>query len=127
MGENARGPGILGRLGRVGLGSAFITSGIDVAREPGQRAAKVEAAGLPQAELLTRLNGAGMAVAGTALALGIRPRASALALLGLLIPTTLVGHPFWTLEGPARAQQQVQVFKNVAMAGGLLTVIASER
>lgn len=127
MGENHRGPGLLGRLGRAGLGSIFISSGIDVAREPGARVEKVEAAGLPQAELLTRLNGAGMALAGAALALGIRPRTSALALLGMLVPTTLVGHAFWTLEGPARKAQQVQVFKNVAMAGGLLQVIASDR
>lgn len=127
MGENHRGPGLVARLGRLGLASMFISSGLDVAREPGARVQKVEAAGLPQAELLTRLNGAGMALAGAALALGIRPRTSALALLGMLVPTTVVGHPFWTLEGPARAQQQIQVLKNVAMAGGLLQVIGSER
>jgi len=127
MSEKRRGPGILGRVGRGALASAFITSGIDVAREPGARAEKVAGFGIPQAELATRLNGAGMAVAGTALALGIRPRQSALVLLALLVPTTIIGHAFWTLEGPARRAQEVQVFKNLAMAGGLLEVIRSER
>ncbi|MGH7748430.1 MAG: DoxX family protein [Candidatus Dormibacteria bacterium] len=126
MGEEHHDPGLVGRLGRVGLAAIFIQSGIDVAREPGQRVAKVEAMGVPQAELMTRLNGVGMAVAGTALALGIRPRESALALLGLLIPTTLVGHAFWREEGPARRMQQVHVLKNIGIAGGLLTVIAGE-
>ena len=126
MHEERHGPGLVGRLGRIGLASIFIQSGIDVAREPGQRVAKVEAAGLPQAEVLTRLNGVGMAVAGTALALGIRPRESALALLALLIPTTLIGHAFWKEEGPARRMQQVHLLKNVGIAGGLMSVIASE-
>ncbi len=126
MGETRRGAGLMTRLGRVGLGSPFIHSGIDSAVEPGARADKVETAGIPQPELMVRLNGAGMAVAGTTLALGIRPRESAIALLALLVPTTLVGHAFWNLEGPARRMQEVQFFKNIAMAGGLLTVIACE-
>ena len=126
MSERSHGPGVLGRLGRVGLAAIFIRSGLEVAREPGQRVAKVEAMGLPQAELLTRLNGAGMAAAGAALALGIRPRESALVLFALLIPTTLVGHQFWNEEGPARRQQEVHALKNLAMGGGLLVVAAAE-
>jgi uncharacterized membrane protein YphA (DoxX/SURF4 family) len=121
-----RGSGLLARLGRVATASIFITSGIETAREPGARTEKLEAFGLPQPDLLVRLNGAGMAVAGTTLALGIRPRESALTLLALLIPTTVVGHPFWTLEGPARRMQEVQFLKNTAMAGGLMALIALE-
>ena len=124
--QRDRGPGLLARLSRVGLASVFITSGIETAREPGARTEKLEAFGLPQPDLLVRLNGAGMAVAGTTLALGIRPRESALALLALLVPTTVVGHPFWTLEGPARRMQEVQFLKNTAMAGGLMALIALE-
>jgi uncharacterized membrane protein YphA (DoxX/SURF4 family) len=75
---------------------------------------------------MVRLNGGGMVLAGTALALGIKPRLSALALLGLLIPTTIVGHPFWNAEGPARTAQQTQFLKNVSIAGGLLSVAAQE-
>jgi putative oxidoreductase len=125
--DEKRGPGLLGRLGRIGLASIFIQSGIETATNPGGRPAKLEAFGLPQPELLVRLNGGGMAVAGTALALGIKPRLSGLALLALLIPTTVVGHPFWNEEGPARRQQEVHFLKNVSMAGGLLALIASER
>jgi putative oxidoreductase len=119
-------PTVLHRLGRIGIASIFIHSGIDAAFEPGTRPAKLEAVGIPEPELMVRLNGAGMAVAGTTLGLGIRPRESALALLALLVPTTLVGHAFWNEEGPARRMQEVQFLKNVALAGGLLTVIASE-
>lgn len=126
MRDNEGGPTLVRRLGRIGIASIFIHSGIDTAFEPGARPAKLEAVGIPQPELMVRLNGAGMAVAGTALGLGIRPRESALALLALLVPTTLVGHPFWNAEGPARRVQELHFLKNVAIAGGLLTVIACE-
>ena len=126
MSLERHGPGLLGRLGRVALSAIFIRSGLEVAREPGQRVAKVEAMGVPQAELMTRLNGGAMAVAGTALALGIRPRESALVLFALLVPTTIVGHQFWNEEGPARRQQEIHALKNLAMGGGLLVLAAAE-
>jgi putative oxidoreductase len=127
MGEKHLGTRLLRHLGRVGVASAFIKLGLDAAREPGGRPARVEAVGIPQPELMVRLNGAGMVVAGAALALGIRPRESALALLLLLAPTTVVGHPFWNEEDPAaRHAQEVQFLKNASMAGGLLAVIAAK-
>ncbi|HEY2704669.1 MAG TPA: DoxX family protein [Candidatus Dormibacteraeota bacterium] len=126
MREKDGGPTRVRRLGRIGIASIFIHSGIDTATDPGMRPSKLEALGIPQPELMVRLNGAAMAIAGTALGIGIRPRLSALALLGLLVPTTLVGHPFWNEEGPARRMQEVHFLKNVAIAGGLLTVIACE-
>lgn len=40
-----------------------------------------------------------------------------------LVPTTLAGHPFWTIEDPAaRKVQRTQFHKNLAMIGGLLFV-----
>jgi putative oxidoreductase len=127
MGEKHLVTGLLRRLGRAGIGAAFAKLGLDAAREPGGRPSRVEAAGIPRPELMVRLNGAGMVAAGTALALGIRPRTSALALLLLLAPTTAVGHPFWKEEeAPARHAQEVQFLKNLSMAGGLLGVIAAE-
>ncbi len=126
MREKPGGPTRLRRLGRVATASIFIHSGIDSAFEPGPRTGKVEAFGIPQPELMVRLNGAGMAIAGTTLGLGIRPRESALVLLALLVPTTLVAHAFWNAEGPARRMQEVHLLKNVAIAGGLLTEIARD-
>lgn len=72
---------------------------------------------------LARLNGAGMMAAGTAMALGIAPRLSALSLVGMLVPTTLVGHRFWTIEDPQqKGQEQAAFMSNVALMGGLLMV-----
>jgi putative oxidoreductase len=119
---------------RVITGTTYLALGLDVVRDVGGRprvAADMLSAvrrvlPLPADDtLVVRANGAVQAGAGALLAAGIQPRLSALALAGSLVPTTLAGHPFWTLEDRAqRKQQQVQFTKNLAMLGGLLYAVA---
>lgn len=46
-------------------------------------------------------------------------------LAGLLVPTTMAGHPFWNeSDPPTRAQHRIQFLKNLAMVGRLLEVVA---
>jgi putative oxidoreductase len=122
---------------RVLTGSTYVLLGLDAVRAPGGR---VEQAGavlaamrkwvpLPEDdELVVRSNAAVQVAAGTLLALGIAPRLSALALAGSLIPTTLAGHAYWSIEDPAaRKLQRIQFHKNMAMIGGLLFAALDER
>lgn len=67
-----------------------------------------------------------MTVAGAMLALGIAPRTAAAILAGSLVPTTLVGHPFWNEEREVSAAQKIQFTKNLAMLGGLLLIMADD-
>ncbi|GHO67989.1 membrane protein [Ktedonobacter sp. SOSP1-52] len=116
---------MLKTLGRMLLASIFISGGANTFMQPDGRAEKVAAAGIPQPRQAAILNGAVMVVGGSALAAGIAPKLAATALLGALIPTTIVGHPFWKEETPAgKANQQVQFLKNLAAVGGLLLVLA---
>jgi putative oxidoreductase len=116
------------RLSAGTIAAIFIQSGISVFREPGERHRAAAKLGLPQPELLVRLNAAGMAVAGVALAIGIKPRLSALTLAGLLVPTTLGGHRFWEEESEqGRRAQRTQFLKNLAMFGGLLLFATTPR
>jgi putative oxidoreductase len=115
---------------RILTGSTYVLLGFDAWQEPGGRVdlASPVLAGMRKAiplpeddELLVRGNAAVQVVAGTMLALGIAPRLSALALAGSLIPTTLAGHAFWSIEDPTtRKLQRVQFHKNIALIGGLL-------
>jgi uncharacterized membrane protein YphA (DoxX/SURF4 family) len=117
-------------VARLLTGSTFVLLGFDAVREPGARvgqAAPVLAAvrqrvPLPaDDELVVRGNAAVQVLAGMLLAVGRIPRVSALALAGSLIPTTLAGHAYWTVEDPAaRKLQRIQFHKNMAMIGGLL-------
>jgi hypothetical protein len=69
-----------------------------------------------------------MALAGGALALGIAPRLSAAALIGLLVPTTIVGHPFWKIEDKAKRRTAVTgTLNNAAIIGGLMLVRARRK
>ena len=112
-------------LGRICLSGIFILGGADAFKAPGPRTGKVEGAGIPQPETAVKVNGATMVIAGILLALGIAPKAAAGALIGTLIPTTLVGHSFWQEEDPkAQSMQRVQFLKNLGLLGGLLWIIA---
>jgi transmembrane protein len=40
-------------------------------------------------------------------------------LAGFTVLATLLGHPFWTLDGPDRGRQAATFFEHVAIVGGL--------
>lgn len=108
------------------LASMFVAAGADAVRSPGQRTKAAEKLGLPQPELAVRANGAVMTLAGLALGLGYRPKLSALLLLGTLAPVTYGSHAFWEEhDGGARQAQAVEFLRDVAVAGGLLSVIGT--
>lgn len=118
---------VLRRLAKVCLALIFIRGGFDAAQAPGGRPKKVAALGIPEPELAVRANGAVMVAAGSALAFNVAPRLAAAALAASLVPTTLVGHPFWQETEPApRAGQRTQFLKNLGLLGGLLLVIAGK-
>ncbi|HEY6407123.1 MAG TPA: DoxX family protein [Ktedonobacteraceae bacterium] len=106
------------------LSGIYIINGWGAFYKPGGRPKLVAAAGIPRAEQAVVLNGGLMVVAGMLLCLGIAPRVTAALLVGSMIPTTIVGHPFWKEEpGPQRQNQQTQFLKNLSMIGGLLMVL----
>lgn len=111
-------------LGHSILSAIFISGGWSTFVNPDGRAQKVEQAGIPMARQATILNGAVMTLAGSALALDIAPKLSALVLIGSLIPTTYIGHAFWEEDVPtSRAGQRTHFLKNLAIIGGLIAVL----
>ena len=119
-------------LARAMTGSTYVLLGADALRDPGGRvamagpllAAARRVVPLPADDVVVRSNAAVMVVGGTTLALGVLPRLSALALAGSMVPTTLAGHAYWTVEDPAlRKLQRIHFHKNVAMIGGLLFAV----
>jgi putative oxidoreductase len=53
---------------------------------------------------------------------GFKARWGALLLFLFLIPTTLIFHDFWNVEGAAQQDQMFHFLKNIAIMGGLLYV-----
>lgn len=129
------GPSLLQTAGRMLTAPIFITGGLSAIKDPAGKAAMAESTldtmreyvpALPDDnELLVRINGGVQVLAGTTLLLGIKPRLSALALAGSLVPTTLAGHSFWEMEGGEAQAHQTQFSKNLAALGGLLLIAGS--
>ncbi len=60
---------------------------------------------------------------GLMILFGYKEKIGAALLIILLIPATLIFHPFWFLEGNMRDIQSTMFFKNLAILGGLILVI----
>ncbi|MCB8878688.1 DoxX family protein [Acidisoma cellulosilytica] len=59
---------------------------------------------------------------GLALVAGVMTRLTALLMAAYTLATAIVGHPFWTMSGPAAADAELNFFKNISIIGGLLAI-----
>lgn len=60
---------------------------------------------------------------GLLILVGFQTRWAASVLIIFVVLTLIFAHPFWTFEGPSRAANQVQFYKNLAIIGALLFLI----
>ena len=58
--------------------------------------------------------------AALALALGVGTRWVAILLAVYTIATGFIGHPYWTMSGPAQYGNMINFYKNISIAGGCL-------
>lgn len=112
------------RVARPLLSAIFISSGINALRHPDYIVEAARSAGLSEPEKLTQAHAVTNLVGGLALATGRFPRVAALGLAAGLLPTTYVGHPFWSAEAEQKQMQQVNFLKNLGLIGGLLIAAA---
>jgi putative oxidoreductase len=117
--SQATGPAALPLVGRILIASVFLLSGISKITAPAMIIGYIQSVGLPFPTL-------GLAIAvlveiggGIALVLGYRTRVVAAVMAIFSIATALAFH-----NNLADQNQFIHFFKNVAMAGGLLQVVA---
>ncbi len=105
-------------IARILLSAMFLWSGVQKILHPADTQAYMSAYGMPLTSLflaiaiLLELGG------GLSVLLGYKVRWGAIALIVFLIPATLIFHT--DLSDPI---QQIMLFKNLAMLGGLLMVV----
>ena len=63
-------------------------------------------------------------IGGFMVLLGLKPRLGAFLLLIFFIPTTILFHQFWFLEGIRREMQITIFLKNIAIMGALFLIVA---
>jgi len=123
---------------RAMLASIFVISGVRIVLDPDSRVGSAKRVTDKVGPLLTKIDPrlptdartlvrakAGVDVlAGLLLASGKLTRPAAAVLAANLVPTTIAGHPFWTLPQPERRQQETHFLKNLGLLGGLLLAAA---
>ena len=112
--------GSLGARGALAL--IFIISGFGKLTATAGAAAFIASKGLPAPTLLAVLAGVTELGGGLLVLGGLRVREAALLLAAFLVPTTVIFHNPSGLSGMAEEMQILQVLKNLAIIGGLLTV-----
>jgi putative oxidoreductase len=105
--------------GRVLLSAIFVLSGISKISAPAATLAYISSVGLPFAHLGLAIAILVELVGGVALVLGYRIRLVAAVLALFTVATALAFH-----SNLADQNQLIHFFKNIAMAGGLLQIVA---
>ncbi|QJU59109.1 DoxX family protein [Sphingomonas sp. AP4-R1] len=112
-------PGVLPLIGRIGIAAIFVLSGLSKLADPAGTIGYIQSAGLPLPQVGYAIALLVELVGGLALILGYRTRLVAAILAFFSIATALAFH-----NALGDQMQFINFFKNVAMAGGLLNVVA---
>ena len=107
---------------RLALAGIFLFAGWGKLTALDATAGYIGSIGLPAPGLLALLAGLTEVAGGLALALGWGTRWAALALALFLVPTTALFHNPLGLEAAAAHAQQLQLLKNLAILGGLVSL-----
>ena len=113
-----------GVSGRIGLALLFLWSGYEKLAHPASMIALMQAYGMPAADLLIWPAFLLELLGGAMLAIGWKVRWVALALAVYTVAATFVFHRYWSVPADQVMNQQIHFMSNLAIAGGLLLVLA---
>jgi putative oxidoreductase len=111
-------------LGRVLFGGYFLYNAYNHLIHSQALAGYAQSKGVPMARLAVIFSGLLLLLGGYCVVAGVRPVLGALALALFLIPVTFQMHAFWKETDPnAKAMQQIQFGKNMALLGAALMMV----
>jgi putative oxidoreductase len=111
-------------LGRVAIAAIFLVSGTAKLVDVAGTAAHMTAVGIPFPETLAMFAGVAEILGALSLMFGALTRIGAIGLILFMIPTTLLFHNFWVLEGDEQRLQMVQFLKNLGLTGALILLVS---
>jgi putative oxidoreductase len=111
-------------IGRILLSLIFLVSAAGKLFNFNGTAGMMSAKGFPVASLFLVGALAFELLGGLSVLTGYKARLGAAALIIFLIPTTLIFHNFWAVQGMEQQMQAANFLKNVAIAGGLALLVA---
>jgi len=108
--------------GRLAL--LFLWSGYGRIAYTAANVGYMQAYGMPAADILFWPAALLELVAGAMLVLGWKTHWAALALIAFTLPATFIFHAYWGVPADQVMNQQIHCMKNLAVLGGLLSVVA---
>ncbi|CAA9406544.1 MAG: hypothetical protein AVDCRST_MAG22-1582 [uncultured Rubrobacteraceae bacterium] len=111
-------------IGRIFFGVFFIMSGINHFTNAGMMSGYARSKNVPGAYLAVVGTGVMLVLGGLSVLLGLFPIVGLVLIVVFLLPTSVLIHNFWTVQDPqARAAEQVNFLKNLALAGAALALV----
>jgi putative oxidoreductase len=107
-------------LGRFLISAVFLFSGINKIASFSMMTGFATAKGMPLPAVAIAGAAAIEILCGLAVLTGFQAKISAWILFVYLIPTTIIFHNFWTLQGADKIDAEAHFMKNLAIMGGLL-------
>jgi putative oxidoreductase len=107
-------------VGRFLISLVFILAGIGKIGAFSMYAGFIAAAHLPLPKVSLAIAIVVELLGGLAILAGLHTRFTAWVVFLYLIPTTIMFHNFWALQGAARVDNMIHFEKNLAIMGGLL-------
>jgi len=112
-------------VGRVLFSVLFFVSAFGHLGRSGAMTGYAKSRGVPFARPAVLLGGVLLALGAASILLGLWADLGALLLVAFLVPTAVLMHGFWKeSDGQAKQMEQVQFFKDVALAGAALMLFA---
>ena len=111
-------------VGRVALVAIFIQSGFFKLTGLSGFTGMLASKGVPSASIVAPLAALLELGAAALVVIGFKTRFAALALIVFTAVAIYIGHAFWNMTGPGRAQNRTHAWNNLSIIGGLLVVAA---
>ena len=111
-------------IGRIIFGGFFIMSGINHFTNAGMMSGYAKSKNVPASYLAVVGTGVMLVLGGLSVLLGLFPVLGLILLIVFLVPTSVLIHDSWTVQDPqARAAEQVNFLKNLALTGAALALM----
>lgn len=111
-------------IARILFAAIFIASGIGHLTQSEAMAGYAKSVGVPAAKLSVIVSGVLMVVGSLSVILGVWGDLGSLMILVAVAPIAFLMHRFWTADGEARMNEQIQFNKTISLAGGALALFA---
>ncbi len=111
-------------IARILFAAIFIASGIGHLTQSEAMAGYAKSVGVPAAKFSVIVSGVLMLVGSLSVILGVWGDLGSLMILVAVAPIAFLMHKYWTAEGEARMNEQIQFNKTLSLAGGALALFA---